>query len=231
MHSRTSARGLIAGLASCLMWAVVALGAMPVSTSTATGHTFTATLTTGAVVPEPGPEAAGGTARFWSYSDRDGAARGQLELTSASASGQCEIAVEPSTVAVGQEFVVSGDFAGYAAVYMARGSDNLWPDPDSEPAATVPEGTSSVRVTFTARAADIGVWTIWVEHPQTGGCMGSAVLTIVAPPADAAMPPSHGWLSGMGVLLLVLACAFSMRLATRKGTGMSWLRPRPRQEH
>lgn len=142
----------------------------------------------------------------------DGAMRGQVKLTSAGfPPGACPVTVEPSTVAVGQEFVVSGEFGGYAEIHLVPGAEAELPD-DSAPAATVPEGVSPVSVTLTAQADDEGIWTVWAIRPATRGCGGSATLTIVAPtPEPTPGAPSESerpWLPpAVGGLLLVLAIA------------------------
>jgi len=142
----------------------------------------------------------------------DGAMRGQLELALAGfPPGACPVRVEPSTVAVGQDFVVSGEFGGYAEIYLVPGEAAELPD-ESEPAATIPEGVYPVSVTLTAQADDEGIWTVWALRPETRGCGDSEILTIVAatpaPTPAAATGSELPWLPAvLGLLVLVLAIA------------------------
>jgi len=138
-----------------------------------------------------------------------GAVRGQIELTSPGIPpGTCNVTVEPSTVAVGQQFVVAGDFGGYAEIHLVPGEDAQLPE-DSEPAATVPQGVSPFSVTFTAKARDEGTWTVWAFRPEARGCADSAILTIAAAP-NTAMGPKPRWPPAVvGMLLLMVAIALA----------------------
>lgn len=104
------------------------------------------------------------------------------------AGGECTVTVEPSTVAVGSEFVVSGDFGANAEIHLVRGADQPFPE-DSEPVATIPIGESSFRLTFTAKAGDEGAWTVWAFIFGTE-CGDSASLTITAAPQGPAATPA-----------------------------------------
>lgn len=131
----------------------------------------------------------------------DGAVRGQLRVFAAP-SGDCEIAVEPSTVAVGQDFVVSGNFGG-AEIHLVKGENTPLPE-DSEPVATIPEDESSFSVSFTAEAGDEGTWTVWAFIPATE-CGDSALLTVGQLPDAAAQPIRSPLAEVVGGLFLVLA--------------------------
>jgi hypothetical protein len=98
--------------------------------------------------------------------------------TAAAPAGECTITVEPSTVAVGDQFVVSGDFGANAEIHLVRGDSTSFPE-DSEPVATVPLDESSFSVSFTAQAGDEGQWTVWAFIFGTE-CGDSAPLTITA---------------------------------------------------
>jgi hypothetical protein len=143
------------------------------------------------------------------------------------AGGECTVTVEPSTVAVGDEFVVSGDFGANAEIHLVRGVDQAFPE-DSEPVATIPIGESSFRLTFTAEAGDEGSWTVWAFIFGTE-CGDSASLTITpatqrpaATPTPALLPdtavsqsPTVEWTAFMAISALFLA--MSLVLLTGRG--------------
>jgi hypothetical protein len=117
----------------------------------------------------------------------------------------CSITVAPSSVAVGQQFTVSGNFGG-AQVFLVRGM-NASPAEGAAPDATTPAG-GSFTVTFTAEAGDEGTWTVWGLIPASE-CGASAALTITAGtvPNTAMEPttwrpgPNAAWLLGIAALI------------------------------
>jgi hypothetical protein len=124
---------------------------------------------------------------------------------------ECNVTVEPATVAVGDEFVVSGDFGANAEIHLVRGRHVGFPE-GSEPIATIPVGQSSFNVTFTAEAGDEGVWTVWAFIFGTE-CGDSAPLTITSGrvPNTGASPPPSAPLALIGSLFLALAVLGFMR--------------------
>ena len=138
-----------------------------------------------------------------------GAVRGQLTLEGASEG--CQVSVEPATVSVGDDFVVSGNFGG-AEIYFVEGAGSNIPE-DAEPVATVPQSETSFSLTFTAEAGDEGTWTIWAILPASE-CGDSAQLTIEAAtvPDTAATSPGIPVGLALGVLLLGLALQTTLRL-------------------
>ena len=125
--------------------------------------------------------------------------------------GGCVVKVQPATVAVGQQFTVTGNFGG-AQVYIVAGADAS-PAEDASPAATTPAGTS-FSVTFTAEAGDVGAHTIWglIEGSE---CGDSDDLTVTATIPDTAMPAVSGQLALAGVVLLLVAAALGADRLTR----------------
>ena len=127
----------------------------------------------------------------------------------ARAGGGCTISVDPETVAVGGQYVVSGNFGG-AEIHLVRGENVNTPE-DSEPVATTPQG-DSFEVTITAGPGSEGIWTVWgfIEGSE---CGDSALVTVTAVP-DTAMDAS-GWplATGVGTLMLALAMASLLRLS------------------
>lgn len=131
-----------------------------------------------------------------------GAVRGQLVLEGVPA-GDCNVTVEPTSVRVGEEFVVSGDFGG-AEIHFVEGEDEAPPE-DSEPVATVPQDESSFSLTFTAEAGDEGTWTIWALIPESE-CGDSAILTIQGAVPDTALQPTTAPVAeALGILLLAVS--------------------------
>ena len=131
-----------------------------------------------------------------------------LAAETAQAGGNCSISVEPETVAVGQQYVVSGNFGG-AEVHLVRGENVATPE-DSEPVATTAQG-DSFEVTITAGPGSEGIWTVWgfIEGSE---CGDSALVTVTAVP-DTSMDAS-GWplATSVGALLLALAMGSLLRL-------------------
>jgi hypothetical protein len=125
----------------------------------------------------------------------------------ARAGGGCQITIEPSTIAAGSQFVVSGNFGANAEVHLVPGEDAAPPD-DSEPVYTVPAGRSSFSATITMAADTQGTWTVWGFIPASE-CGDSAILTVTGTLPDAALDANvfGAWstLSALGVLLLGLA--------------------------
>ncbi len=121
----------------------------------------------------------------------------------ARAGGNCSISVDPDTVPVGGQFVVSGNFGAGAEVHLVRG-ENANPPEDSQPVYTSPQNRSSFQATITMGQGTDGVWTVWGILPATE-CGDSAVVTVTGVP-DTAMDAS-GWplATAVGALLLVLA--------------------------
>lgn len=127
--------------------------------------------------------------------------------------GGCVVTVQPATVAVGQQFTVTGSFGG-AQIYIVAGADAS-PAEDASPAATTPDG-GSFSVTFTAEAGDVGEHTIWglIEASE---CGDSDDLTVTAALPDTAVPAVSGQLTALagGLLLLVAAALGTDRLTRR----------------
>jgi hypothetical protein len=141
-----------------------------------------------------------------------GAVRGQLFLDDTTVA-DCSITVTPSTVTVGQQFVVSGNF-DRAHIFLVEGADNP-PAEDATPVHIVPEG-AEFNVTFTAEADDVGVWTVWAVIPETE-CGDSALLTVVAPLPDAAAAPVAPALPiAIAVLLFTAAILTLPRVTVRR---------------
>jgi hypothetical protein len=122
----------------------------------------------------------------------------------ARAGGECNITIDPSTIAAGDSFVVSGDFGANAEVHLVQGEDTAPPE-DSEPVYTVPAGRSSFSATITMGADTQGTWTVWGFIPATE-CGDSAILMVTGTIPDTAVPAAgaDAW-SALGVLLLALA--------------------------
>jgi hypothetical protein len=129
----------------------------------------------------------------------------------ARAGGNCSITVVPETVAVGAQYVVSGNFGG-AEIHLVRGENVSTPE-DSQPVATVPQSQASFEVTITAGPGSEGVWTVWgfIEGSE---CGDSALVTVTGVP-DTSMD-SSGWSVAtlVGVLLLALAIPSVARVPT-----------------
>jgi len=142
----------------------------------------------------------------------DGAVRGQMVVSSVG--GECNITVEPTSVAEGEQFVVSGDFGANAEIHLVPGEAAGVPE-DSEPIATIPADESSFSETFTAQAGTAGSWTVWAFIFGTE-CGDSAPLTITAGtvPDTAAGPVTLPVHEMLGALLLILG-AFSIHRMKR----------------
>jgi len=123
--------------------------------------------------------------------------------STARAGGNCSITVEPDTIPVGGQFVVSGTFGAGAEVHLVRGTSGSIPE-DSEPVYTAPQGQASLQATITMGEGTEGEWTVWGLIFATE-CGDSALLTVTAVPDTAA--DASGWApaSIVGALLLVLA--------------------------
>lgn len=131
----------------------------------------------------------------------------------ARAGAECDITIEPSTIAAGGSFVVSGNFGAGAEVHVVPGEDAAFPE-DSEPVYTVPLDRSSFSATITMGADTEGTWTVWGFIFATE-CGDSAILTVTGTVPDTAMADglSTGWplLLGLGSLLLFLALVGASR--------------------
>lgn len=139
-----------------------------------------------------------------------------LTAATARAGGGCQITIEPSTIAAGDSFVVSGNFGANAEVHLVPGED-VAPPEDSEAVYTVPLDRSSFSATITMGADTEGTWTVWGFIPATE-CGDSAILTVTGTVPDTATDQPAARLSvvELGVLLLVLALALGGgRLAHR----------------
>ncbi len=117
--------------------------------------------------------------------------------------GGCVVTVQPATVAIGQQFTVTGNFGG-AQIFIVEGA-GAPPAEDATPAATAPAG-SSFSMTFTAEADDVGQHTVWglIEGSE---CGDSDDLTVTATMPDTAVPAISGQLALAGLVLLLLAVA------------------------
>jgi hypothetical protein len=137
----------------------------------------------------------------------------------ARAGGGCQITIEPSTIAAGGQFVVSGNFGANAEVHLVPGEDEAPPE-DSEPVYTVPAGRSSFSATITMATDTQGTWTVWGFIPATE-CGDSAILTVTGTLPDAALDANGrgAWstLSALGALLLALALLSLPRFTARAG--------------
>jgi hypothetical protein len=137
-----------------------------------------------------------------------------LTAGTARAGGECEITIEPSTIAAGGSFVVSGNFGANAEVHVVPGED-VAPSEDSEPVYTVPLDRSSFSATITMGADTEGTWTVWGFIPATE-CGDSAILTVTGTvPDTAAVLDAPLAPAGLGLLLLALALSLLPRLARR----------------
>ena len=136
--------------------------------------------------------------------------------STARAGGNCSIRVEPDTVPVGGQIVVSGNFGAGAEVHLVRGTSGSLPE-DSEPVYTSPQDRSSFEATITMGPGTEGVWTVWGLIFATE-CGDSAQVTVTAVP-DTAIDAS-GWplATAVGALLLILAMArlLPVRLSGRQ---------------
>jgi hypothetical protein len=132
----------------------------------------------------------------------DGAVRGQLVVSTTG--GDCNITVEPSTIADGGSFIVSGDFGAGAEIHVVPGQDGSFPE-DNEPIITIGDDRSSFSVTITMLPGSVGSWTVWAFIPATE-CGDSAPLTVTAGLPDTAAPSTSApWAATAGALLLLLA--------------------------
>ena len=132
----------------------------------------------------------------------------------ARAGGECQISIEPSTIAAGGSFVVSGNFGANAEVHIVPGEDAAFPE-DSEPVYTVPLDRSSFSATITMASDTEGTWTVWGFIPATE-CGDSAILTVTGTvPDTAVVTDGRGAWSALGALLLALALLSLLRFARR----------------
>ncbi len=121
----------------------------------------------------------------------------------------CIVTVTPSSVAVGGQFTVAGNFGG-ASIFVVKGANATLPA-GATPDAKTPAGTS-FSVTFTAEAADVGSMTVFGQIPETE-CGDADGLTVTAALPDVAMAqPSALVVIGWLVLLLGVVLA-SVRLS------------------
>jgi hypothetical protein len=121
--------------------------------------------------------------------------------------GNCVVTVEPSTVAVGQEFTVEGNFGG-ASIFIVPGTEPI--AEDAEPDATTPPG-DSFSVTFTAVGA--GTYTVWGMIVDSG-CGNSATLVVTTVP-DTAMTPSVASAPILQLIGLLLVAPLATLAASR----------------
>ena len=120
----------------------------------------------------------------------------------ARAGGNCTISIEPDSVAVGGQFVVTGTFGANAEVHLVRG-ENQSPPEDSEPVYTAPTNSSALSATITMGQGTEGVWTVWGLIPATE-CGDSAILTVNAVPDTAMGTPAWPILSAVGLLMMLV---------------------------
>ena len=123
----------------------------------------------------------------------------------ARAGGNCSITVEPDTVPVGGQFVVSGNFGAGAEVHLVRGTSGSFPE-DSEPVYTSPQNRSNFKATITMGPGTEGVWTVWGLIFATE-CGDSAQVTVTAVPDTAVGGSDWSLSTAVGALLLALAIA------------------------
>ena len=128
------------------------------------------------------------------------------------AGGGCQIAIEPSTIAAGGSFVVSGDFGAGAEVHLVPGED-VAPPEDSEPVYTVPADRSSFSATITMASDTEGTWTVWGFIPATE-CGDSAILTVTGTVPNTALGTDGRptW-TMLGLLVVALALLSLPRFA------------------
>lgn len=124
-----------------------------------------------------------------------------MSIGIARAGANCTVSVDPATVPVGGQYVVSGNFGG-AEVHIVRG-ENVAPPEDSEPVVTTPQGQDSFSVTITAGPGSEGIWTVWGLIPATE-CGDSALVTVTAVPDTATGTSGSPLASAIGVVLLAL---------------------------
>jgi hypothetical protein len=133
----------------------------------------------------------------------------------ARAGGNCSVTVDPETVPVGGQYVVSGNFGG-AEIHLVRGENVSTPE-DSQPVATVPQSQASFDVTITAGPGSEGVWTVWgfIEGSE---CGDSALVTVTGVPDTAMDAGGLPLATAVGALLLALATAslFLIRASRRQ---------------
>ena len=125
-----------------------------------------------------------------------------LFVAPARAGGGCQITIEPSTIAAGGQFVVSGNFGANAEVHVVPGEDAAFPE-DSEPVYTVPLNRSSFSATITMAADTQGTWTVWGFIPATE-CGDSAILTVTGTLPNTALGADGPAAPPSGTLLVVL---------------------------
>ncbi|HET8776292.1 MAG TPA: hypothetical protein VFN76_01405 [Candidatus Limnocylindria bacterium] len=114
--------------------------------------------------------------------------------------GSCIVTVEPGTVALGQRFIVAGNFGG-ASIFVAPGADGAVGE-DADADATTPLG-SSFSVELTAdRAGTFRVWGL-IEGSE---CGDSDTLVVSALPDTAAEPPTVS----IGAVLLMAVVLFAL---------------------
>jgi hypothetical protein len=123
--------------------------------------------------------------------------------------GSCVVTVEPSTITVGQEFTVEGNFGG-ASIFIVPGTEGTVAE-DAEPDATTPPG-DSFSVTFTAVGA--GTYTVWGMIVDSG-CGNSATLVVNTSLPDTALDPSTGSAPILQLIGLLLAAPLGTLAASR----------------
>ena len=142
-----------------------------------------------------------------------GAVRGQMVVSGVSE--DCDITVEPATVAEGGQVVVSGNFGANAEIHLVPGTSGSFPE-DSEPVVTIPVDQATFSVTLTIQHGSVGTWTVWGFIPATE-CGDTATLTVTAAtvPDTATSADLPSPVAALGAMLVVLAgSAVERRLRT-----------------
>ena len=120
--------------------------------------------------------------------------------------GGCVVTVEPGSVAVGDQFTVSGNFGG-ASIFLVKGA-GASPAEGATPDATTPAG-SSFSVTFTAEADDIGEWTVWgMIFGSEWGDSDNLTVSAAVPNTALRQPTAYELL---GWMMLLIALALGLR--------------------
>jgi hypothetical protein len=147
----------------------------------------------------------------------EGAVRGQLVV--ASTGGECNITVEPSTIADGGQFTVTGDFGAGAEIHVVPGESGSVPE-DAEPILTISDDRTSFSVTITMLPGSVGSWTVWAFIFGTE-CGDSAPLTVTAALPNTAAPITPLPLAPLAQLagaLLLVGAAWSVGRRRRTPT-------------
>jgi hypothetical protein len=138
----------------------------------------------------------------------------------------CNLTVRPTTVSVGHDFSVSGNFSN-AQIYQLAGA-NAVPSEDSEPVAASAPHQAFFRFRFHAEPQEVGIWTIFALVPDTE-CADSATVTVVNTSPDTAMPrPTAPFAETLGAILVILAFIRVLILGhwLRRGAALRAMRQR-----